>query len=417
MGCRDWLSDDNMTISGCQSVALRDYQAQMIADLRTACRRHDRVLASAPTGAGKTVIFSRIAAAAAERGSKVLVLVHRRELLQQAQRRVTVPVQTIQSWVPDGEDLIILDEAHHACAKSWGDKLGFCKRIIGFTATPQRLDNLGLDGIFEEMVLGPSTRELIVAGWLSRYKLYAPPGGENRRGVANVVKNWRLLAPGRQTIGFCSSVAHMRQVASAFEAAGIPAGCIDGRMPQAVRDAVIERFRKAEIMVLLSVELISEGFDVPTCDCVLLMRSTESLAMYLQQVGRGLRPSNRECIILDCVGNSNRHGLPDEERIWSLSGHAKPRNGLVADVPVRVCSQCFSVHQPSFRTCPACGFHHPLDARIPEEYELILQEKHAARREISRARSESELRIIAKERGYHPGWVTRMLAARNSRRY
>ena len=398
-------------------MALRDYQNQMIAELRAACRQHNRVIAVAPTGGGKTVVFGQIASAALARGKNVRVLVHRRELLHQAQRRVAAPVQTIQSWVPDGEDLIILDEAHHACAKSWGDKLQFCERIIGFTATPQRLDNAGLDSIFDAMVLGPSAASLIAAGWLSRYKIYAPPGGNEFRGVANAVKNWLLLAPGRQTIGFCTSVAHMQQTAAAFEAAGIAAGCIDGRMPQPMRDAVVERFRTAQITVLLSVDLISEGFDVPDCDCVLLMRSTKSLAMYLQQVGRGLRPSARECVILDCVGNSSRHGLPDEDRTWSLHGHAKPRNGLVADVPVRVCSQCFSVHAPALRVCPACGFHHPLDARIPEEHELILQERQAARREIGRARSEAELRAIAKERGYHPGWVTRMLAARGSHRH
>lgn len=398
-------------------MTLRDYQQRLLDDLRLSMRSHRHVLGVLPTGGGKTVVFGEVAAAARQRGADVVVLVHRRELLIQTQAKVDAPVQTIQSWVPNGEDLVIVDEAHHVCAQSWGDKLAFSRRILGFTATPQRLDGNGLGRVFDAMVEGPTSRELIAAGWLSKYKLYAPPGGYDIRGVANAVKNWKLLAPGRQTIGFCASVAHMHQTAAAFEQADVRVGCIDGRMKREDRDKMVQAFRDGDIRVLLSVELISEGFDVPDCDCVLLLRRTKSLSMFLQQVGRGLRPGKQECVILDCAGNSNIHGLPDEPRAWSLEGHAKPREGLVADMPVRVCPQCYSVHKQTLRVCPACGFNHPLDSRIPEERDLILQERKTARRAVGRARNVEELEAIARERGYSMRWVDHVLKSRGARRY
>ena len=389
---------------------LRPYQQQMLGELRTSLRDNKRVLAVLPTGGGKTRIFCEIAAAARSRGHVVQVLVHRRELVDQTP---DPSVQTIQSWTPNGADLVIVDEAHHACALSWADKLRGCDRVLGFTATPQRLDGNGLDGIFDVMVEGPNVAQLMAGGYLSRYKLFAPPGGVDIKGVANAVKNWKLLAPGRQTIGFCVSLAHMQSVAAAFEAEGVHVGCIDGRMAKAARDVVVRRFRDGELRILLSVELISEGFDVPACDCVLLMRPTKSLAMYLQQVGRGLRPSDKECVVLDCVGNAYNHGMPDEERVWSLQGHAKIRNGLVANMPVRVCGSCFGVHKPHLRVCPFCGFSHPLDKRIPEELELILEQKRQMKRDVGRARSVEDLERIAKERGYKSGWVQHILRTRH----
>ncbi len=269
---------------------------------------------------------------------------------------------TIQSWKPDGEDLVIVDEAHHACARTWKEKLLECPKVLGFTATPQRLDGGGLDVVFDHMVVGPSTAELIRSGWLSQYRIFAPPGHE-----------------------------------------------------------AVAAFRDGRVKLLLSVDLISEGFDVPACDCVLLLRPTHSLGLYLQQVGRALRPSDQDAIILDAAGNSQRHGTPDESRVWKLHGTKKERAGLVADLPVRVCARCYAVHRPHLRTCPYCGYTHPLDSRIPEERDIILKEKavHAKqmRREVGRARTVEELEAIAKERGYHPAWVDRVLSSRNIRRY
>ena len=421
-------------------MSLRTYQTDLLHRLRGELRTHDRVLAVLPTGGGKTRIFCEIAAMARANGANVKILVHRRELLEQTPDKY---VQTIQSWVPDGEDLVIVDEAHHSCARTWKAKILGCKKVLGFTATPQRLDGGGLNVVFDAMVEGPNTATLIRGGYLSKYKLFCPPGQPDIKGlarkdgdypraklsertseskvVAAAVKNWKLLSGGRQTIGFCVSVAHMEAVAESFETAGVRVGCIDGRMLGQDRKGVVEAFRTGDIQMLLSVDLISEGFDVPNCSCVLLLRPTQSLGLHLQQIGRALRPSGDVAVILDAAGNSERHGMPDDEREWSLEGRKKERVGLVANMAVRVCPVCFGVHKPMLRVCPYCGFYHPLNSRIPEEADILLEEKKREmkekRRMVGRARTIEELEEIAKERGYAHGWADNVLRSRGIRRH
>ena len=398
-------------------------------------RQHNRVLGVLPTGGGKTKIFTEIAKSARARGLSVKVLVHRRELVEQTP---DPEVLTIQSWTPGGEDLVIVDEAHHACAATWKRKLSQVSRVLGFTATPERLDGGGLDVVFDHMCVGASAAELLELGYLSKFRVFCPPGQPELRGirkqggdysrrmlanvcsdapvVATAVKNWKLFAADRQTIGFCVSVAHMAEVEHSFKSAGIPVACIEGRMPRAKRDQAVEDFRCGRIRVLLSVDLISEGFDVPDCNCVLLLRPTQSLGLHLQQVGRALRPSDQPAIVLDCAGNSATHGMPDQPRTWSLQGRTKEREGLVASLPVRVCPQCYGVHKPHLRTCPYCSFLHPLDSRIPAEADCILKEVQAkrkeSRREVGRARSVEDLERIARERGYSMRWVDHVLRSR-----
>ena len=417
---------------------LRPYQKELYERLRVAIRSHNRVLGVLPTGGGKTRIFTEIAQTARTSGAKVQILVHRRELVEQTPDD---HVTTIQSWTPSGEDLVIVDEAHHACARTWKEKLLQCPKVLGFTATPERLDGGGLDVVFDHMEIGVDASKLLSLGYLSFYKVFCPPGQPDVKGIrkqggdynrkmldnvcsdtktiAAAVKNWKLLAGGRQTIGFCVSVAHMQAVQEQFLAAGISCAGIEGKMAKAQRDSIVGQFRNSELKILLSVDLVSEGFDVPNCDCVLLLRPTQSLGLHLQQVGRALRPSDQHAIILDCAGNSAKHGIPDQPRTWSLQGRTKERKGLVADLPVRVCPQCYGVHRPSLRICPYCQFAHPLDSRIPEEADIILKEMEQKRREmkraVGRARSVEDLERIRQERGYKPGWVEHILRTRNNR--
>ncbi len=417
---------------------LRPYQKDLYDRLRVAMRSHDRILGVLPTGGGKTRIFTEIAKAARASGCSVQILVHRRELVEQTPDD---SVTTIQSWTPAGEDLVIVDEAHHACARTWKEKLLQCPKVLGFTATPERLDGGGLDVVFQRMEVGADAGHLMRLGYLSPYKIFCPPGQADTKGirkqggdysrkllaeacsdrkiVAAAVKNWKFLAAGRQTIGFCVSVAHMNLVQEQFLQAGIQCASIEGKMSRTMRDGIVAKFRDGAIQILLSVDLISEGFDVPNCDCVLLLRPTQSLGLHLQQVGRALRPSTQHAVILDCAGNSANFGTPEQLRSWSLQGRTKERKGLVADMPVRVCPQCYGVHKPTLRTCPYCGFNHPLDSRIPEEADIILREmevkKREMKREIGRARSVDDLERIRIERGYKPGWVEHILRTRNSR--
>lgn len=424
---------------------LRDYQIQLIEDTRHALRCCDRVLAVAPTGAGKTQIFCTIAAHAQDKGKRVAILTHRRELnLQVLNRlaqmripRLTIDVRSVQQRSQPVADLLIVDEAHHSMARTWRLALECAPRVIGFTATPQRLDGKGLGDVFDTMVQGPTVAQLMAAGHLSAYRLFCPPGradltglkrragdyarGElaervdQRRVMAAAVKNWQLYAHGRQTIGFCVSLAHAEHVRAAFAEVGVAATCIDGNMNGVQRACVVEAFRAGRVRVLLSVELIGEGFDVPNCDCVLLMRPTQSLGLHLQQIGRGLRPSARECIILDCAGNSELHGLPDEDRHWSLDGQTKERKGLVANVAIRICPRCYGVHKPA-GVCPFCGWVYPVAQVVPEEADVALvdrtEELRAMRREVGAARTREQLEHVARTRGYKRGWVEQVMRAR-----
>jgi len=422
---------------------LRDYQLSLIHQLRSSFKSYNRILTVLPTGAGKTEIFCEIASRIRSNGKSVQVLVHRRELLQQTP---DPSVTTIQSWKPDKTDIIIVDEAHHVCAKTWLEKLSNCRCILGFTATPQRLDGSGLNVLFDNMVIGLNTRELIKKGWLSTYKVFSPPGGPNVKSVhlkhgdynrkeltqavcepgvvAAAVKNWQHFAEGRQTIAFCASLAHMNLIAKKLRKAGISCDTVDGRLPKTKRDSVIQRFRSGEIKILLSVDLISEGFDVPTCDCVLLLRPTRSLCLHLQQVGRALRPSNQHAVILDAAGNSERHGLPDDDRYWSLEGVTKQKTNT--RIAIRNCPNCYAAHKPHLKVCPYCGFIHSVESRIPSEKDILLEEidqksahkiksfeyRQMLKRQVDQARTEAELQHIAHQRGYKPGWVYKVLQAR-----
>ena len=364
---------------------LRQYQTDLIEEIREQLREHRRVLAVLPTGAGKTMAFCSIAARSVGRNNNVLILVHRVELLEQTSKRLAAmdvphgiiaprhPVTHTQVQVasigavarrlssfPWSPNLIIVDEAHHCAARSWRQVLdGYPNaKIVGWTATPQRLDGKGLSESFDALMEGPSVARLIQMGFLSAYRLFAPPTGVDLSGLARragdyrveeveerviqrqvlyaAVSNYQRYAEGRQAIAFCVSLKHGSEVCLAFSKAGIPAAMVDGTLTAAERTDRLGCFKAGKVRVLVSVDLISEGFDVPACDCAVLLRPTASLSVYLQQIGRALRPSDREAIILDCAGNSQQHGLPCEPRAWSLTGIAPKSRSDLAAVSMRV---------------------------------------------------------------------------------
>lgn len=456
---------------------LREYQTDLIEGVRESLRACRRVLVVLPTGAGKTITFCSIAARSVGKNNNVLVLTHRIELLWQISDRLTtmgvehgviapkhpithnqVQVASIQTlarrmdafpWAPN---LVIVDEAHHCTARTWRQVVDRYNAacILGWTATPARLDGRGLGDIFEDLVVGPGTARLIQMGYLAKYKLYAPPGrvdmaGIGKRGgdyqldavaervntdavVYAAVSNYNKFAGNRSAIAFCVSIAHAQHVCKSFCDAGIPAACIDGTLAPDVRAQRLLDFKAGRLRVLVSVDLISEGFDVPGCECVLLMRPTASLALYLQQIGRALRPSPKEAIILDCVGNVLEHGLPDMPRNWKLDTTKSKRKQDLRAVAIRVCPQCFAVHKPA-ATCPYCGHVHAAERKLPEEKDAALVEvdsrmaaalersdKAKRKAEVGKARTLAELQRIAAERGYSPGWPHMILKIRTKGR-
>jgi len=448
---------------------LRGYQTRAIDDLRAAYRAGARApLLCLPTGGGKTIIFSAIAQSAVARGRKVLILVHRRELLHQASRKLTaigvdhgliaagVPtsdqpvqvasVQTLvrrlasMTWQPS---LIIIDEAHHAAAGSWDRVLRHWPDAyrLGVTATPCRLDGRGLSSAFDHLVLSPSVADLIFWGFLSASRIYAPPvmadltGIRKRAGdyaadqaadamnrptvTGDAIAHYQRLAAGQQAIAFCCSIDHANSVCSAFTAAGINAATLLGNTTN--RDQIVAAFGDGTLQILVTVDVVSEGFDIPAASCAILLRPTQSLGLYLQQVGRVLRPSpgKPHALVLDHVGNVTRHGFPDDDRDWTLADGVR-RNAAANAPSVRTCPECFAAFKPAPQ-CPVCGaVCAPIKSRVIREMageltELRREAVRAAKRDQGRARTLPELLALAKQRGYSPGWAYRIFHARGQR--
>lgn len=426
-----------------------------------------------PTGGGKTVCFSYMAGRAVEKGLRVWILAHRVELLDQisrtlrefavphgviapgyiADRRKPVQVASVFTLARrleryDPPDLIIVDEAHHAIsASTWGKVITAfpAAKLLGVTATPIRLSGEGLGDLFETMVQGPTMRGLIDLGALSPYRLFAPAGvdltgvhtrmGDFVRGVieaamdkpsitGDAVAHYRKLAPGRRAVAFCVSVEHAVHVAEQFRAAGISAQAIDGGMDRTLRASVLSEFSAGRIQVLASCDLISEGFDVPAIEAAILLRPTQSLGLYLQQVGRALRvfPGKTEAVILDHAGNVKRHGLPDEERVWSLDGTQRRKGAQKSEVPVKTCGSCFATVHSAATHC-SCGFEFPVQKREVEHVDGELQEIDLAtavrmrRQEQGRAQTEADLVALGRSRGMKRPelWARHVMRARMAR--
>ena len=458
-------------------ITLRDYQDKCINGVRAAMRAGKRSpLLVSPTGSGKTVMFAYIAQSASKRGSKVLILVHRQELLDQTaktlrsfgvehgviaagrtpDRRQLVQVASVQTLVRRLEffkpDLIIIDEAHHGTAGSWRKVIDANPqaKILGCTATPERLDGKGLGEVFDDLIMGPEVSWLIEQGHLSKPLYYAPPqaadlshlrvarGDFDQRDVAKAMDNkaitgdavdhYAKLCRGVPAVAFCASVAHAEHVATEFESAGFRAATIDGNMDKEERREVVRMLGDGRLNVLTSCEIINEGFDLPIVAAAILLRPTMSLGLHLQQIGRVLRPApgKERAIILDHVGNLARHGLAEDEREWNLEGRKKKKKKKAeeeADVQVRQCLQCFCCHTPA-PTCPQCGFVYPVKERKIEvvEGELVQLDAEALKRqrraEQAKAETLEDLVAYGRSRGYNNplGWAKHVLHARQGKR-
>jgi superfamily II DNA or RNA helicase len=222
---------------------------------------------------------------------------------------------------------------------------------------------------------------------------------------------------------FAAGVANSQSIVAQFNAAGIRAEHVDGSMSVVERDAIVERFRRGETLILSNADLFGEGFDVPAIEAVILLRPTKSLSLYLQQVGRALRPmaGKSEAIILDHAGNSLRHGLPDDEREWSLEDRERRAKRDALDTPVRQCTECFYVYRPAPK-CPQCGHAPPVQVREIEQIEGTLAEvkriePRAKFREQGRADSLEALIELGRARGYkNPQfWARKVWASRQGR--
>lgn len=468
-------------------LSLRDYQQEGVNRIRDRFRAGDRnVLFQLPTGGGKTVVFSYITEGASKRGNNVLILVHRQELIRQTSASLqeigvdhgiiapgftpswdTVQIASVQTLVKRLDKimppkLIISDECHHAGAASWSKIFNRfpSANILGVTATPCRLDGKGLGrdagGFFDSMVNGPTVAELIKRKFLANPRVYAPPVGADLSNLRKkygefviseaasamdkpiitgcAVKYYRKLANNIPAIAFCASVAHAEHVAEQFRAEGYQAASIDGTMHDNDRKARIKALGNGGLHVLTSCDIISEGTDIPIVGAAILLRPTASTGLYLQQVGRSLRTydGKTDAIILDHVGNVMRHGMPDQDREWSLDGELQGKKKKKDDeenLKVKQCEQCYAVHVPAPK-CPVCGHVYEITARVIEVAEGELQELDSKRMEeleaerakMFRKREEAmcytlaDFQDLAKRRGYAPGWAYHRHKAKTDRR-
>ena len=457
-------------------VSLRPYQVSALDGVRAAFASGKRApLLCSPTGSGKTVCFAHITEGAARKDNRVLILVHRRELLLQCSRALdelgvqhglispqfkhttdAVQVASVQTLTrrlhrePEPA-LIVIDECHHATAGSWARILAAYPRarLLGVTATPTRLDGRGLSDVFDALILGPTVAELIAGGYLARPVVYAPAvalpdkmkhtAGDFDAAAAaalldkatiygDVLKHYRRLCDGKPAIAFCATVAHAHHVAEQFAASGYRARALDGKTDDAARRQMVADLGSGALNVLTSCEVVSEGTDIPAVYAALLLRPTESTGLYLQQVGRCLRtyPGKDRAVILDFVGNVLRHGLPDDDREWTLDGR---KQGRVADSEpavqrMRTCMSCYAMNPVWRQTCEQCGAAFEARRAPPKETEGELVEiteeqkeqmRRQARSEVARARTREELTAVAKARGYAPGWVHTMMKVRQRR--
>lgn len=452
---------------------LRDYQENIIRETRALIQKGRKsILIQSPTGSGKTALTAHMLGVSSSRGIPSWFIVHRRELIMQSARtfdgvgirygiiasgfpedtRPLVQIASIQTLARRLDKvkrpaLIVWDECHHVASKSWSTvHAKFSDAIhIGLTATPQRLDGTGLGKWFQVMVQGPSVSELIRQGYLANYRAYAPSKidvsalhirmGDYAKEemiaavdkptiTGDAVSHYMRLAAGKRALVFAASIQHSNHIVTQFLESGIPAEHIDGDTEAHIRDGAMKRFAAGKTLILSNVDLFGEGLDIPGIEAVVLLRPTASLGLALQQIGRALRPAEGKshAIILDHVGNLERHGLPDDDREWSLAGREKTKRGKQEKEPsVRVCPKCFACMKSGVTACEYCKHIFPVKSRevTEQEGELVEVDREQLRlerkREQGKASSLDELIAVGKQRKYKNPymWAKYVLQARN----
>lgn len=411
--------------------------------------------------------MAEVARRTTNNGKRVMFLIHRKEVLQQAIKTFNNQdvnpdlltagmVQTLTRRVDKlpTPDVILVDEAHHALAKSYQNILNkFPKAIVLlFTATPHRTGRVQLDQIADDIIVGQSIHELTEKGFLAPFRYFQPPGDFDskllKRGstgdftndsmqqamstkiFGHIVKQYKRIAPGMQAVVYTYSIDSAIKIAAEFNSEGISAVEVDGTTSKEKRAVAVRKFRDQKIKILVNVNLFTEGVDLPNVDCVIMARPTASLALYLQFSMRCLNPRpGKTAIIIDHANNFKSFGYPDDDRDWKQaikSGKQKSKT-LLKDpgLSIVTCDYCFAVVKASEvkdGKCPICG--KPIkvhEAKPISDVDLVEATKarkqlvkkilhdnvyqNVINKNVGELHTMAELQAYAKIHGYKPGWA------------
>lgn len=433
---------------------------------------HKSVMIVSPPGSGKSVIIAEIARLATNKGNRILFFVHRKELVKQIKdsfkqndvdlnRCIISTVGKIANHLKEipKPQLIIIDEAHHTRAGQYMKIINYFSNIprLGFTATPWRMSGKGFTDIYDVMVEGMQVQELIDNKKLAPYLYISRKLGDYRKlqsysnqdytsqsmakfiktiNFGDMLKTYHQHAEGLKTIVYTPSIKAAKLVAGKFIADGIQAVEVDSKTPIKVRTKIMNRFRTGEIKVLVNVDLVSEGFNVPDCQCVIMLRPTKSLVLYLQQAMRCMRyQEGKKAVIIDHVGNFEQKevigsgkskrkapfGFPRDYRVWTLEDRKKATRKSEDDLKIAICKNCFAVFPASYSECPNCGTKigktkknakalnledkTEMDIVDNSEKPILFTTNYVILVNPNEAKSMEELYQYAKAKGYKPGWA------------
>lgn len=451
---------------------LRSYQQETIDKVYQSMRSgHRRIVVQQPPRTGKTVIMAEIARKTTTKGNRVMFMIHRKEVLEQAIKAFKLQgvdmnlttmgmVQTLTRRINqlDKPQLILVDEAHHALAKSYLNILDAFPNayVLYFTATPIRTGHDQLDKIADDIVTGKSIKWLTDhhflapfhyygLGDIDRSKLRKSNGDYSSESMdqaisheiyGHIVEQYQRLAKGKQAVVYCHSIESAKKITQQFEQAGITAAEVDGNTEVALRDELVQKFRDQKLTILANVNLFTEGVDLPNVDCVIMARPTSSLALYLQFSMRCLNPrEGKTAIIIDHVDNFLTFGLPNNDRNWSeaivTKDKRKAKSSTENGPAIAQCNYCFGTFyrdQIVDDCCPLCGHELKKETKDYKIVNVDLQEikenqavnhrkamikkilsdqvmANVADKSVGQLHTLKEFQAYAKLHNYSPGWA------------
>lgn len=451
---------------------LRDYQLETINRITNSMRQgNKRIIVQQPPRTGKTVIMAEIARRTTAKGNNVLFIIHRKEVLDQARQTFGLQgvdpnylqmgmVQSLNRHIDqiNKPQLILIDEAHHSLAKSYRKIIDAFPNayIFYFTATPIRTGHDQMDQIADDLIPGKTIEWLQDHHFLARFKYFGPTGiddsklkrqsGEytaesidqamNKKIYGEIVDQYLKLAKGKQAVVYCHSIESAKRVMDQFRSREITTAEVDGETNPETRDRIVQAFRDQQIMILVNVNLFTEGVDLPNVDCVIMARPTCSLALYLQFSMRCLNPrEGKTAIIIDHVGNFKRFSLPNAKHDWQeaiITKDKRKSKGDGIDIPPIVqCSYCFGTFYRKDMVdqhCPLCGQELTTKQKdfvvVNEDLQEIKENEAVKKRrqmveailnsevssnvqhkELYELKTLKEFQAYSKAHGYKPGWA------------